>query len=221
MTSDEGNPRRRPKGNKRARTRAKLLEAARELTRQKGYEHTTMEDIAHRAGMTTGAIYSNFRNRDELFIALSEAYWPPIKPSVIPGSDFSEILHALAEATIAAVPDRRAAAVGFLTGRAYALSHEEVRRQAQEQAAKSYDTGAAWLRSMVRDRELPYPPEIMVRIIHALTEGLLLQRFLTPELVGDEVFYAALELLAAKRSKSAPKSPRAAMAKKPGSSGRQ
>ena len=106
MTSDTGNPRRRPKGDKRARTRATLLEAARALTRQKGYEHTTMEDIAHRAGMTTGAIYSNFRDRDELFIALSEAYWPPIKPSVTPGADFPEILRALAKATIAAVPDR-------------------------------------------------------------------------------------------------------------------
>ncbi len=201
MTSDPGNSRRRPKGDKRARTRAKLLEAARELTRQKGYENTTMEDIAHRAGMTTGAIYSNFRNREELFIALSEAYWPPIKPSVTPGSDFPEILRALAEATIASVPDRRAVAVGFLTGRAYALNHEEVRRLAREQTARSYDAGAAWLRSMVGNGALPFPSEIMVRVIHALTEGLMLQRFLTPELVGDEVFYAAFELLAARRRK--------------------
>jgi AcrR family transcriptional regulator len=214
MTSDTGNPRRRPKGDKRARTRAKLLEAARALTRQKGYEHTTMEDIAHRAGMTTGAIYSNFRDRDELFIALSEAYWPPIKPSVTPGADFPEILRALAKATIAAVPDRRAVAVGFLTGRAYALSHEELRRQAREKTAKSYDAGAAWLRSMVGDSALPFRPEIMVRVIHALTEGLLLQRFLTPELVGDEVFRAAFELLGAKRSKRAPKTARVAAAKK-------
>jgi len=214
MTSDTGNPRRRPKGDKRARTRAKLLEAARALTRQKGYEHTTMEDIAHRAGMTTGAIYSNFRDRDELFIALSEAYWPPIKPSVTPGADFPEILRALAKATIAAVPDRRAVAVGFLTGRAYALSHEELRRQAREKTAKSYDAGAAWLRSMVGDGALPFRPEIMVRVIHALTEGLLLQRFLTPELVGDEVFRAAFELLGAKRSRRAPKTARVAAAKK-------
>jgi AcrR family transcriptional regulator len=214
MTSDTGNPRRRPKGDKRARTRAKLLEAARALTRQKGYEHTTMEDIAHRAGMTTGAIYSNFRDRDELFIALSEAYWPPIKPSVRLGADFPEILRALAKATIAAVPDRRAVAVGFLTGRAYALSHEELRRQAREKTAKSYDAGAAWLRSMVGDGALPFRPEIMVRVIHALTEGLLLQRFLTPELVGDEVFRAAFELLGAKRSKRAPKTARVAAAKK-------
>ncbi len=30
--------------------------------------------------MTSGAIYGNFKNRDELFIALAEAYWAPIRP---------------------------------------------------------------------------------------------------------------------------------------------
>ena len=66
-------PRRRPKGDKRARTRAQLLEAARQLVREKGYEHTTLEEVARRAGMTSGAIYGNFKNRDQLFIALGHA----------------------------------------------------------------------------------------------------------------------------------------------------
>ena len=63
-------PRGQPKGDKRDRTRAKLLEAARSLIREKGHEHTTLDAIAERAGMTTGAIYGNFKNRDELFLAL-------------------------------------------------------------------------------------------------------------------------------------------------------
>ena len=46
-----------PKGDKRDRTRATLLEAARSLIREKGYEHATLDAIAERAGMTTGAIY--------------------------------------------------------------------------------------------------------------------------------------------------------------------
>jgi hypothetical protein len=41
-----------------------------------------------------------------------------------------------------------------------------------------------------------------VRVIHALTEGLVLQRLLTPELIPDEVFYAAFETLAGRRSRS-------------------
>ena len=72
MATESDSPRRQPKGDKRDRTRAKLLEAARSLIREKGHEHATLEAIAERAGMTTGAIYGNFKNRDELFIALGQ-----------------------------------------------------------------------------------------------------------------------------------------------------
>jgi len=115
MTNDHSNEesaRRRPKGDKRDRTRAKLLEAARSLIREKGFEHTTLEAIAERAGMTTGAIYGNFKNRDELFLSLGQTYWAPIKPNVRPGASFPEIMRALADATLAAIPERSAAAVG-------------------------------------------------------------------------------------------------------------
>ena len=196
-------PRRgQPKGDKRARTRAKLLEAARELTREKGYERTTMEDVARRAGMTSGAIYGNFKNRDELFIALGQTYWAPIRPVIRPGSSFAEKMRAFAEATIAAIPERRVAAVGRLTGMAYALSHEELRARVHEATATSYDWGAAWLRDAAEAGELPMPPDILVAVIHAVTEGLLFQRFLTPELVPDEAFHAAFAALASERAKA-------------------
>src|SRR6185295_8720987 len=113
--------RRRPKGDKRERTRAALLEAARALVREEGYERTTLARVAERAGMTTGAIYGNFRNRDELFVALGEAYWPPIAPAIKPGATFAEAMRAFAKATLAAVDERRPAAMGRLTGLAYAL----------------------------------------------------------------------------------------------------
>ena len=196
MESSAPTPKGLPKGDKRARTRAKLLEAARQLTREKGFEHTTLEDVALRAGMTTGAIYGNFKNRDDLFIALSEAYWAPIKPRFVPGSTFAEKMRAYAEATIAVIPERRQVAVGFLTGRAYALGHEAIRAKAEAITAASYNAGADWLRAVADPSELPMPPEILVRVIHALTEGLLLQRFLNPGLVPDEVFYAAFAALA-------------------------
>src|SRR4249920_308908 len=109
---EKGSRRGQHKGDKRERTRARLMEAARSLIREKGYERTTLEDIAERAGMTTGAIYGNFKNRDELFISLGLAYWPPIKPQVKPGSSFAAIMSAMADATIAAIPERSAAAVG-------------------------------------------------------------------------------------------------------------
>ena len=120
--SSEFAARGKPKGDKRERTRAALLEAARALIREKGYERTTLEDVARRAGMTTGAIYGNFKNRDELFIALAQKYWAPVAPKIPPGATFAEAMRALAKATLAAVDERAPAAVGRLTGIAYTLT---------------------------------------------------------------------------------------------------
>jgi AcrR family transcriptional regulator len=197
MTEFEENSRRRqPKGDKRERTRAKLLEAARSLIREKGHENTTLEDIAEKAGMTTGAIYGNFKNREELFIALGLTYWAPIKPQVKPGASFAAIMRAMADATIAAIPDRRAAAVGRLTGLAYTLTHEEMRVHVREITAQSYAFGEQWIRSVTKEEDLPMPADQLVRVLHALIEGLVFQKLLTPELVPDEIFRSAFGALA-------------------------
>src|SRR5713226_5145363 len=196
MVDELDSRRRQPKGDKRDRTRAKLLEAARSLIREKGYEHTTLEAIAERAGMTTGAIYGNFKNRDELFISLGQTYWAPIKPRVQPGATFLEIMRALTDATLMAIPDRSAAAFGRLTGLAYTLTHEELRAKVAEFTALSYALGEQWLRSVTKEEDLPMPPSHLVRVIHALAEGLVFQRLLTPELMPDEIFHAAFAALA-------------------------
>jgi len=39
------------------------------------------------------------------------------------------------------------------------------------------------------------PAGQLVRVIHALTEGLVFQRLLTPELIPDEIFHAAFAAL--------------------------
>jgi AcrR family transcriptional regulator len=187
------------KGHKRERTRAALLEAARSLIREKGHEAITLEDIAERAGMTTGAIYGNFRNREDLFIALGQKYWAPIQPRVKPGASFSDVMQAIAEATIAVIPDRASAAVGRLTGMAYALTHKELRARVASVTAQSYAFGERWLRQVVKPEELPMPVGQLVRVIHALSEGLVLQRLLTPDLIPDQVIRAAFLSLATKQ----------------------
>lgn len=190
--------RRRPKGDKRERTRARLLDAALALTRERGFDRTTLADVAERAGMTTGAIYGNFKNREALFMALAERQWAPVRPVFPPGASFAEKMRAVSEAVLASVPERRAAAVGALTFRAYALNHEDVRRQIVESMAPGFDAGAAWFESVCAEGELPMPADVLVRVINALIEGLLFQRFLTPELMPDEVFHAAFAALAGK-----------------------
>jgi AcrR family transcriptional regulator len=49
-----------------ARTRARLLDVARTLFLRHGYVATSLDQVADEAGFSRGAVYSNFRNKDEL-----------------------------------------------------------------------------------------------------------------------------------------------------------
>ncbi|MDY5585002.1 MAG: TetR/AcrR family transcriptional regulator, partial [Arcanobacterium sp.] len=55
---------------RRAATLQRLFEAAREVFVERGLNGASVEDICSRAGFTRGAFYSNFKSKDELFIAL-------------------------------------------------------------------------------------------------------------------------------------------------------
>ncbi|MGV9927735.1 TetR/AcrR family transcriptional regulator [Nocardia rhamnosiphila] len=57
------------------RTRALLLDAAEEVFAEKGFAAATLDDIAHAAGYTKGAIYKHFSVKEELFLAVSDRYW--------------------------------------------------------------------------------------------------------------------------------------------------
>jgi sugar (pentulose or hexulose) kinase len=105
-------------------------------------------------------------------------------------------MRAIAQATIAILPDRSAAAVGRLTGLAYTLTHEEMQARVTEVTAHSYAMGEQWLRTVTKERDLPMPADQLVRVIHALSEGLVFQRLLTPELIPDNVITAAFTGLA-------------------------
>lgn len=199
MTSEiaADSPRRRPKGDKRARTRARLIETARQLVEEKGYDQTTLQEVARRAGLSNGAVYGNFRNREDLFAAIGPTYWPRVPIRAEPGSSFAEIMRAFADATIAAMPARRRAGPGRLKGLAYALTNEGLRVRSEAEAAARYAAAVEWWRGAVPEPErLPMPPEVLVRVLGALIEGLTFQRLLTPELITDEVIHAAFAALA-------------------------
>src|SRR5207237_5790007 len=118
---------RRPKGEKRARSRARLIEAAAEVIGAKGWDRTSLDEVARRTGMTRGAIYGNFASREDLFLAVVQSRWKPVAPHHIPGTTFRQHMHAVGKAVAAAGPERRARALGALSFMLYALTHEELR----------------------------------------------------------------------------------------------
>ncbi|WP_164478525.1 TetR/AcrR family transcriptional regulator [Mycolicibacterium stellerae] len=53
-----------------AHTRSQLLVTARRMFFEDGYHPTSLEKVADAAGYSKGAVYSNFRNKDELCAAV-------------------------------------------------------------------------------------------------------------------------------------------------------
>jgi AcrR family transcriptional regulator len=57
---------------RREMTRRHLLDAAAAVFTEKGFHGATLDEVAATAGFTKGAVYSNFKSKDDLFLALLE-----------------------------------------------------------------------------------------------------------------------------------------------------
>ena len=55
---------------RRLQTRGRLLDAAGQVFARRGFHAATVDEVADAAGYTKGAVYSNFANKDALFLAL-------------------------------------------------------------------------------------------------------------------------------------------------------
>lgn len=58
------------------KTRATILEVSKQLILKKGYNATSMRDIAETADITPGAIYNHFKGKEEIFETLIEESMP-------------------------------------------------------------------------------------------------------------------------------------------------
>lgn len=76
-------------------TREKVLQAARDLFIERGYEGATIRDIARAAGMSTGAVFASFADKNELFDAILN-------------DDFAELAEPMRDAITGAVTAREA-----------------------------------------------------------------------------------------------------------------
>lgn len=71
-------------------TRDQILDAAERVFAERGVAHTSLEDVAARAGFTRGAIYGHFRNKGELFVAMTNRVMLPMEMLVAASLDAGE-----------------------------------------------------------------------------------------------------------------------------------
>jgi AcrR family transcriptional regulator len=72
-------------------TRGDLIATARRLFAERGYSDVSTEEIVREAGMTRGALYHHFKDKQDLFRAVAEAVESELGPMIManatPGAD--------------------------------------------------------------------------------------------------------------------------------------
>jgi AcrR family transcriptional regulator len=183
----------------KARTRADLLRAARRLFLRNGFTATSLADIAEEAGLTKGAVYSNFESKEDLFLALlaGDAERPyaaqeslaPSDTSVATGTDALARATAWAEHLGGLNPSRRNVAL-FLEMNAFALRNDRIRASVAEHNRQFFTELGAGLAEMLDTPDVDH--HALGRMPQSLYVGLMMHGAYTGE-VDRDVFERAYE----------------------------
>lgn len=71
-------------------SKTKLLDAALQVFRTKGYTATTVDDICHTAGITKGSFFHHFKGKEELAIE-STRYWTEVTSGLFATAPYQQI----------------------------------------------------------------------------------------------------------------------------------
>jgi len=96
---------------KAGETRERIVDAALTLFRDKGFDETTMRDIAAAAGVATGAAYYYFRSKEELVMAFyartAEEARTLLPPAIEQSKDLRKRLRAVIDTTFEQFAEHR------------------------------------------------------------------------------------------------------------------
>lgn len=186
---------------RREKIRRDLLEAATDLFAERGYFGVSVDEIAERAGVTKGAVYSNFTNKEQLLLEVTQQQRIDVDPDVWADVSLSidEFAYRLGKeiARLATSQEQRKLAPRELEVSILAVTNKKIRDIVRARArAQRINLGAGIkLRADLWKTELPYPPEELAVFALALVRGLMQQRFIDPQSVPPEYFADALALL--------------------------
>ena len=182
-------------------TRELLLNAAAMVFARRGFHEASVEEIASEAGFSTGAVYSNFAGKEELFLALADR---EVEKQV---AEIHAIAEGVEEGGEAAAEAGRQFQELLKRDRDWPLLFYEFwsfgvrnariqgefakRRQAvQDALAETLDHLASQL-----GFELRFPAPMLATAISATLNGLAFERAANPGAISDEVlgeFVAAI-----------------------------
>jgi AcrR family transcriptional regulator len=178
---------------KKARTRAQLIEAAYTEILEKGFAGVSLDAIARRAGLTKGAIYSNFTDKAHLLLAVRDAKQPRVRLRFEQGASLARQMRLLADSVIEDLP-RSAAAIRFVTDyHRYASADGDFQAALAEQYDRMFARGGAFFAAYAD--ELAVTPRVFAVMLQSLIIGLMHQSILTPAEITPQVIRDAFHAL--------------------------
>lgn len=186
----------------KALTRRRLLDAAEVVFAQRGFHGASVDEIAREAGATTGALYSNFSGKEDLFLAMFE------RSAQADVRDYAEIFttqdtpeeqtRAVADLWMSILRERPNYFPLVIEFWAYAMRERRLRDPLAERLRTLRTASARLVAQGAQRRGIFLSPEFAERLgllITALGNGLALEKLLDPDAIADETYGDLLTLI--------------------------
>ena len=185
---------------KKAQTRERLIEAAARVFAEKGFATTSLDEVAEAAGLTKGAVYSNFENKEDLIQAVLQASqdrMSGIGDIAIESPTMEEQQAVAARLFSERVAQERDAFVLFLDFAVYALRNPAV----YEDFLAHHRADLRQVAQMIEEHTPAEGPRFKTDVDRAalifqvVVHGIALEKLIDPEGIPDDLFDRLMPIL--------------------------
>jgi AcrR family transcriptional regulator len=187
---------------RRQQTRDHLLAAAAQVFAERGFHGASLDAVAAAAGFSKGAVYSNFKNKEDLFLALLESiYSREMKllratleaSEVPPESRLTDFLPLILDG-VGQTPSPENWAVLYMEFALFAMRNPA----AQRKLAEIDEANIAAVAELISEEKTGLKGAELkkaARIIEALFRGISIMRSLDPSAVDEAFLESALSFI--------------------------
>jgi AcrR family transcriptional regulator len=184
---------------KKAMTRQRLLDAAAVVFARKGFAGASLDDVAEEAGLTKGAVYSNFGSKDDLIQALLEERlnrpYDQIADRVDRSGSQAEQArqaNAMVMSTFERERDTHLLGIEFM---AHLARNPHLTRRGSYRERVTAVAADMQAYADAENRTLPLPAYDLAVGLFALGQGIILERLVNPDDVPEDLFARMIMLI--------------------------
>jgi AcrR family transcriptional regulator len=180
--------------------REALVRAAADVFLRRGFQAATLRAIAAAAQMTTGAVYSNFDGKADLFLAVLEEKLDPRLATMYEAArtaPLNGVGPRVGEEFAVYLEERRGWLILLIEFWAEAARDPKLQPKfAQRHAGLRAAVGEVVAERAARlQYELPLPADHMATLLIALTNGMAVELLADPAAVPEDLYARALDIL--------------------------